>query len=92
MKNIKLLVVALIFTTFVQGQVKPQDNPNYVKTQHTVKIHKITYFVYQYKTGEYFTIKENKRTGRKYWQPLEMVREEKVVLNKLKQDEKGKTI
>lgn len=90
MKNIKLLSLALLFTIGMNAQELTKDK-NYTKTEHRVKIGKITYFVYQYKTGEYFTIRENKRTGRKFWQPLEMVREE-TVSNKPKQNEKRKTV
>ena len=78
MRTIKLVLLALLFSIGAKSQELTKDK-NYTKTEHRVKIGKITYFVYQYKTGEYFTIKENRRTGRKYWQALEMVEPKKTV-------------
>lgn len=75
MKYLIVLIASLLFTALSFGQEKVKDSikigKNYTKTEQTVKIEGVTYFVYRYKTGEYFTIRENKKTGRKYWQPLE---------------------
>lgn len=75
MKYLIVLIASLFFTALSFGQEKVRDSTkigkNYSKTEKTVKIEGVTYFVYRYKTGEYFTIRENKKTGRKHWQPLE---------------------
>ena len=75
MKNLFVLSALFLSTISTYGQEKAIDSTivkqTYMKTEHTIKIDSITYFVYKYKTGEYFTRMENKKTGRKYWQPLE---------------------
>ncbi len=75
MKTIKVFLVLALFSAVTYGQSQPEDNPNFHRTKHRVTIDGITYQVFSYKTGAYFTIRENPRTGRKYWQPLEMVKE-----------------
>lgn len=74
MKRIKLLVAALILYSTMSAQDKVYSENGlllYTKTQHTITLGKETLPVYQYKTGEYFTIMTNPKTGRTYWQPLE---------------------
>ncbi|MFS4415602.1 hypothetical protein [Maribacter sp. 2307ULW6-5] len=75
MKKLFVLSALFLMMASAYGQEKVIDSTlakkGYTKTEQTVKIEDITYFVYRYKTGEYFTIRENKKTGRKYWQPLE---------------------
>jgi hypothetical protein len=75
MKLIKILIVLLFVTGTMYGQPKRKGKLNYIKTSYSVELNKINYSIYQYKTGEYFTIQTDKRNGRIYWQPLTRVKQ-----------------